>query len=273
MAACGNASTDGPITPAGPSNPAPDAAPAEVIDAGVITPDAAPDAVAPAEPVSTCAVDDMVTLYPGPYPPNPYDTAVAGSACVLARHEVIIVLGCPNNTDGTPAFCQTERADIAVALQAAGYGDRFITTGGAVHNQYVEAQTLHDLLVARGVPDDHIVLETQAQHTDENIYYSAQIMIARGWQNALVVSEDAGQLIMTGLCDANCCVDLGRLTVEGFPITLDGLSVIQKIGHYVRYPWATTVSDGECTQIEMPLKAMCVNASTRKSCAGNLMLP
>src|SRR6185436_9143123 len=104
--------------------------------------------------------------------------------------------------------------------------------------------------------------------TDENIYYSTLIMQAQGWTNALVVSEDAGQLVMTTLCDSNCCVELGRLTILDFALP----SGTRKAGHYVRYPWAAAVSDAECAQIESPLKGMCTNLGSRLACAGNVQL-
>ena len=246
---------------------------ASSIDALVIDGSTIDTPTAAASPVSACTVDTMTVDYPGNTPPNPYTTPVAASACILAAHDAIILLGCPSNDDGTPSSCQTDRADIAVALAAAGYGGNYITSGAAVHNAYVEADALAALLIARGVPDSSIWRDELAQHTDENIYYSTQIMAAHGWQNAIVVTEDPGQLVYTGLCDSNCCVDLGRLTVEGFPVTLLGIATVSNLGHYVRYPWTPTVTGDECTQIEQPTMLMCTQQSSRDACAGNLMLP
>jgi hypothetical protein len=66
-------------------------------------------------------------------------------------HDVIIILGCPNEDNGAPAACQTARVDIAMSLYQAGLASAFITTGGAVQNQWIEAETLRDLLVAEGI--------------------------------------------------------------------------------------------------------------------------
>jgi hypothetical protein len=224
----------------------------------------------PTLPVTSCPTESMVTLYPDPWPPDPMGPKPPATACVAAPHDVIIVLGCPNDADGTPSTCQTARADIAVGLMNAGFGQRFITSGAAVHNAYVEADTLKGLLVGRGVPDASIWTDTRAEHTDENIYYSTQIMVQQGWTNALVVSEDPAHLVMTGLCDSNCCVDLGRLTVFEFPLAM-GQTVLA--GHYALYPWTAAVSKAECDQIEIGSKFMCVNLPTRRACAGNLQIP
>jgi hypothetical protein len=208
----------------------------------------------------------MPDLYPGIFPPNPYDDLFDADTCVSQPHDVVIVLGCPNNGNGTPASCQIERADIAAQLLADGYADQFITTGGAVQNQYVEAETLRGLLVDRGIADAHIFLDPLAEHTDENLYYATQIMLEHGWKSALVVSDDPGHLVMTAVCDSNCCVDLGRLTIVELPPS--GVA----IGHYALYPEGQQVSQAECDSIEQPLKFMCLNLPTRKACKDNFQL-
>jgi hypothetical protein len=219
-------------------------------------------------PTARCPTASMIDAYPGAYPNQPYGPQPAASACIATAHDVIVVLGCPNADDGQPAPCQTERADIAVALMEAGYSGRFITSGGAVHNEWVEAETLRDLLVERGAPSDRILLEPEAQHTDENIYYASRIMQDEGFASALVVSEDPGHLILTAVCDSNCCVALGRLTVLELPIA--GGAVVA--GHYALYPYAAEVSEAECAHIEQGSKFMCTNLATRKACAGDFQL-
>lgn len=225
-----------------------------------------------------CALPLMTALYPGGLPPNPYGPLPMADTCVRRRHDAIIVLGCPNQASGTPAACQTRRVELAVALANAGLGDRFIPSGAAVHNSYVEAETLRTLLIGKGVPAAQIFVEDKARHTDENLYYSSLIMSAHGWRSALVVSEDPGHLILTAVCDSNCCVELGRLTVLGFPLQLPGEAAPtpRAIGHYALYPAAapaTSVTPAECTAIKAPLKLMCTNLMTRNACLGRVMLP
>jgi hypothetical protein len=223
----------------------------------------------PSRPVTSCPTRSMVDLYPGPWPSNPYTDKPAATACVAARHDVIVVLGCPSEDDGTVSACQLRRAALALALKDAGLGDRFITTGGAVHNAHVEADTLRDLLVARGVAAADVLTDTKARHTDENIYYATRIMKAQGWTNALVVSDDPGHLVMTAVCDSNCCVGEGRLTLFEIPIA-GGAKVLA--GHYALYPWTPEVTQAECDQIEAPLKLMCVNLPSRRACRDRLQI-
>ncbi|MEO7327725.1 MAG: YdcF family protein, partial [Minicystis sp.] len=215
-----------------------------------------------------CSMPAMTDLFSGPFPPNPYAAAIPADACVSSGHDVIVLLGCPNNDDGTPSACQTKRVEMGIALRDAGWGGRFITSGAAVHNAFVEAETLRQLLLAEGVADADIFVDPLAQHTDENLYYSTKIMETQGWESALVVSDDPGHLVMTALCDSNCCVDLGRLTVVSLPVA--GGSVVT--GHYARYPWGEAVVTAECDVLKQPLKFMCVNLASRKACKDNFQL-
>lgn len=229
---------------------------------------AAPPLPAGASPVAFCETASMVSAYPGDFPNQPNDPQPLASACIAAAHDVIIVLGCPNEDTGAPSACQMARADIAVSLAAAGYGQFFITTGGAVHNGWVEADTLRDLLIMRGIAADQIETEPLAEHTDENIYFSTRIMEQRDFVSAVVVSDQPGHLTLTAVCDSNCCVNLGRLTVVDFPVKNGRVTA----GHYVRFPWAPAISAEECTHIETPTKFMCTNLDTRRACKSHFML-
>lgn len=223
---------------------------------------------------ATCAVPTAQTIFPdGMRPPLGADEQLAADACLGAPHDAIIVLGCPSRDDGTAADCQITRAEIAAALYKKGLARNLITTGGAVKNRFVEAEALRDLLIARDIPASAISVEPRAQHTDENIYYSTRIMESAGWNDALMVSDDPGHLVFVALCDSNCCVKLGRLTVISLPLSVGGnTEELFAIGHYARYPDAQKVSDAECAFIEQPSKFLCTNLPTRRACADHFSL-
>lgn len=229
----------------------------------------APDTAEPGPP-STCEVAPMTTLYSGLFPPNPYAPLDPLPGCVTSGYGAIIVLGCPTQDDGSPAACQVDRADLAVQLRDAGFANDIIVSGAAVQNQYVEAETLQALLLERGVPDAAIWPEPKAEHTDENLYYSTKIMETQGWTAAVVLSDGPGQLVYTAICDSNCCVDLGRLTLFGHKF--DGQLVPTTLGHYVRYPVAAPVTEAECQHIEFATKAMCIKLADRKACKDDFQL-
>lgn len=230
-------------------------------------------AAAPPDP-ALCPVATAEVLYPGPGPFNPFGDLPEADRCVASEHDAVIVLGCPSQADGSPSPCQVARADIAAALYQAGLGRRFITSGGAVQNRFVEAEALRDLLLARGVPAGAILTEPRAEHTDENIYYSSRLMAQQGWDDALVVSDNPGHLIATAVCDSNCCVRLGRLTVQTVPLRLgEQPEAPQALGHYVLYPAAAPVTDAECAHLALPSKFLCLNLAARRACAGRVQLP
>lgn len=217
--------------------------------------------------VVTCPVPSLVDQYPPPLPPFPYGDWPLAEGCIAQPHDVVIVLGCPSEDDGSPSDCQTKRAEIADQLFESGWSEHFIVTGGAVHNQWQEAAALHALLVGRGIPDESIVDEPLAQHTDENLYYSSRIMQDRGWLSGIVVSEDPGHLMFTGLCDADCCVKLGRMTLLSWPVA--GATVV-KAGHYALTPPGQDTTADECANIAGMF--MCVNQDQRKACKDDFKL-
>jgi uncharacterized SAM-binding protein YcdF (DUF218 family) len=103
--------------------------------------------------------------------------------------DTIIVLGTPANPDGTPSPEQRERTLEGVREFKAGIAPHLILTGGAAHNQFVEAHVMATLAIAQGVPADAVIEEDQAQNTIQNIFYSQRIMAAHQWTSAEVVSS------------------------------------------------------------------------------------
>jgi uncharacterized SAM-binding protein YcdF (DUF218 family) len=106
----------------------------------------------------------------------------------LGLADVIIILGHPANPDGSPSPAVQEQVALAAALYRAGLARALLFTGGAVHNEHVEAQVMAALAVRLGVPEAAISTETQARDTFENAHYCRQIMQASGWQDAVVVT-------------------------------------------------------------------------------------
>jgi uncharacterized SAM-binding protein YcdF (DUF218 family) len=107
-----------------------------------------------------------------------------------ANHfDAIIVLGTPSKLDGTPSPEQRERVLEGVREYKAGVAPRLIMTGGAAHNQLVEAHTMANFAASQGVPPADILEEGQAQNTVQNIFYSATIMHQHGWSSAEIVSS------------------------------------------------------------------------------------
>jgi uncharacterized SAM-binding protein YcdF (DUF218 family) len=116
----------------------------------------------------------------------------------LARFDVIIVLGSPADSDGNPTPEQLARVTEAVHEYELGVAPRLILTGGAAHNNYVEARVMARTAHAQGIPNSALYVEPQALDTIQNACYSARIMKTHGWRSAEVVSS-ASHLPRAGL--------------------------------------------------------------------------
>jgi uncharacterized SAM-binding protein YcdF (DUF218 family) len=108
-----------------------------------------------------------------------------------AQHEdVIIVLGAGLNENLTPNDATIRRGQRAAELWKQGYAPMLICSGGfATWASRSEADGCAQVLRESGIPADAIILEDRSRSTEENAFYSHQIMQARGWKTALVVSD------------------------------------------------------------------------------------
>ncbi|MEO6829056.1 MAG: YdcF family protein [Acidobacteriaceae bacterium] len=109
------------------------------------------------------------------------------------RFDALLVFGYPANPDGTPSPEQRVRVLEAVREYRAGVAPEIILSGGAAHNQYVEADVMAKLAINSGVPARAIVEEPHAQTTIQNVEYSTQIMRAHGWDSVEAITTPAHQ--------------------------------------------------------------------------------
>ncbi len=105
------------------------------------------------------------------------------------RFDAVIVLGCPSKEDGSPTLCQLGRALQASLLWEQGTAQHFITSGGAVHTPFVEAEAIAQLMVTAGVPAERIYLDPNALHTDENVFNGLQIARKQRWEKLAILSD------------------------------------------------------------------------------------
>ncbi len=75
--------------------------------------------------------------------------------------------------------------------RAHGIGP-ILVSGGAVHPEgtpWVEADGMADWLLERGWPPEQVLRERRARHTHTNLRNCGRILLERGWDAALVVSD------------------------------------------------------------------------------------
>jgi uncharacterized SAM-binding protein YcdF (DUF218 family) len=116
----------------------------------------------------------------------------------LTRFDALIVLGTPADRDGNPTPSELSRVLEAVHEYQRGVAPRLIFTGGAAHNQFVEARVMARAAQAQGIPSSAIFVEPQAMDTIQNACYSVRITQTHGWRSAEVISN-ASHLPRAGL--------------------------------------------------------------------------
>ena len=102
--------------------------------------------------------------------------------------DAIVVFAGGAGESGDAGGGYQERVKQAVDLYTAGWAPRMIFSTGFVF-AFREGEVMRSLAMANGIPDEAIVLETQARNTFENVARSRDILIARGWRRVLLVSS------------------------------------------------------------------------------------
>lgn len=115
----------------------------------------------------------------------------AGAGTQPSRHgDTLIILGFPARPDGTPTPLMKYRLDRALELYGRRDVGTIIVTGGAVQNQYAEADVMKKYLVEHGVPEDIIITEKQAGSTFGNAYYSSRLLKELNLKNPIIVTSE-----------------------------------------------------------------------------------
>lgn len=105
-------------------------------------------------------------------------------------YDVIIVPGFPHDSGKVNnVLCQ--RLSWACYLYKNGYTKNIIFSGSAVHSPYVEAKIMRLLALDLGIKDEHIFIETKAEHSTENLYYSTILANKLGFNSIAFATEPA----------------------------------------------------------------------------------
>jgi uncharacterized SAM-binding protein YcdF (DUF218 family) len=103
--------------------------------------------------------------------------------------DVVIVLGASVSPSGGPTATLRCRVAKGVRTFEETGAEALLLTGGPAGRKPAEAEVMHDLARHAGVPEDRILIETEASSTFENARRSADIMRRHGWTRAVVVTD------------------------------------------------------------------------------------
>lgn len=104
-----------------------------------------------------------------------------------APFDAIIVPGMPYDTTWQKGM--KIRMYWAKYLYEQGYTKNIIFSGAAVYTKYSEAKIMKLYALEMGIPEEHIYLDTVAQHSVENVYYSYYVAKYNGFENIAVATD------------------------------------------------------------------------------------
>jgi uncharacterized SAM-binding protein YcdF (DUF218 family) len=103
-------------------------------------------------------------------------------------YDLIIVPGVPFE-NGKWSRTMKARVYWSKYLYEKGITKNIMYSGSAVYTPYYEAQIMGLYAQALGIPQEHIYLETKAEHSTENVYYSYRKAKLLGFNKIALASD------------------------------------------------------------------------------------
>jgi hypothetical protein len=105
-----------------------------------------------------------------------------------APFDAVIVPGFPHEK-GNWSMVSKCRVYWAVYLYNNGIAKNIIFSGSAVYTPYVESEIMALYAEQMGIPKEHIFVETKAEHSSENLYYSYLLAKENNFKSIAVASD------------------------------------------------------------------------------------
>lgn len=107
----------------------------------------------------------------------------------LSRADVGVVLGglVLKNKQPSPGLCA--RLDRTIDLYRAGYYPKILVTGGVKTQKIDETRLMRAYLLARGIPDTAILIDSKGENTYLSARNTAALARAQGWHRVLVITQ------------------------------------------------------------------------------------
>jgi uncharacterized SAM-binding protein YcdF (DUF218 family) len=115
-----------------------------------------------------------------------------------SQYDAIIVPGVPFNA---PAWDKTMQARVlwATYLYKQGITKYIIMSGNAVYTPYIEAQIMKLYAIKLGVPDQAILLEMNARHSTENVWFGYKLAKGEGLKKIALATDPFQTKMLYGL--------------------------------------------------------------------------
>lgn len=111
----------------------------------------------------------------------------------LPPDTVFVTFGAKIKPDSTPGKALMRRLDKTIELMSYCPDSVCIVTGGkGVDEPESEAEAMRKYLVAKGIPDERIIVEDQAKDTIQNVEFSKKLITERGLEGRTVACVSTG---------------------------------------------------------------------------------
>ncbi|MGB1318206.1 MAG: YdcF family protein, partial [Flavobacteriales bacterium] len=104
-------------------------------------------------------------------------------------YDAIIVPGYPFDPNGKLNVIYKMRLHWAHELYERGVAKHIIVSGSAVHSPFIEAKIFALYLEEMGVNPEHLIIENQAEHSLENVFYSLELAKEKGFKKVAVATD------------------------------------------------------------------------------------
>jgi len=108
---------------------------------------------------------------------------------VFGRADIALVLDSRVEPEGKPTPRLRARLDRTVELYRAGYLSQIIASGGTSAEGVNEAVVMRDYLVARGIPRENIIVDSNGDTTVASARNAANILRQRNGTGVFVVTQ------------------------------------------------------------------------------------
>lgn len=125
-------------------------------------------------------------------------------------YDIIVVPGVPFNE---PHWDRIMRGRVywSKYLYDLGIAKNIMYSGSAVYTPYFEAEIMAIYAEAIGIPKEHIFIETKAEHSTENIYYSYKKAKKLGFKTIALASDKFQTKSLSSFAHKRLSKDVGMI--------------------------------------------------------------
>jgi hypothetical protein len=129
-----------------------------------------------------------------------------------ASFDAVIVPGLPLQNGKWDTLLKT-RIMWSLYLYKKGIARNIIFSGAAVHSPYTESKAMAVYARSLGLDAEHIFLDTLAEHSTENVYYSYQLSKKLGFKSLAIATDPFQCFMLDNYCKKNFSTKLYLLPV------------------------------------------------------------